>query len=73
MTLIPKHPPSANIQSVRHAAVYGIGVLAQVGGPNFAQALAESVPIIVTMIEKPEYRSEEHIDCTENAISAMGM
>lgn len=56
---------------VRQAACYGVGVLAQFGGDNFAKVCASAVPVLVSMIEAPESRGPERVFATENAISAV--
>jgi len=67
-------PLMKSIQSpqaeVRQAAAYGCGVLAQFGGPTFAQACAEMLPRLVAVIQEPSARDEENLNPTENAISA---
>lgn len=60
------------LQGVRHAAAYGIGVAAQCGGDQYNAACAEAVPILVAMVTAADARSDENIDCTENAVSALG-
>ncbi|CAG5078833.1 Similar to Ipo5: Importin-5 (Mus musculus) [Cotesia congregata] len=60
--------PSAE---VRQAAAYGCGVFAQFGGDAYAQACAEALPRLVEVITQPEARSQENVNPTENAISAV--
>ncbi|XP_064614966.1 importin-5-like isoform X2 [Liolophura sinensis] len=56
---------------VRQAAAYGIGVMAQFGGDAYAQACAQSIPLLYQVIQDPESKSVENINPTENAISAV--
>ncbi|KAK9504651.1 hypothetical protein O3M35_010937 [Rhynocoris fuscipes] len=57
--------------AVRQAAAYGCGTLALNGGPAFAGTCAEVLPRLAEMINDPESRSEDNINATENAISAV--
>jgi len=56
---------------VRQAAAYGCGVVGQCGGPGFAQAAAQAVPLLVEVIQQADSRQPENINPTENAISAV--
>jgi len=56
---------------VRQAAAYGCGVLGQFGGPGFAAAGAQAVPLLCEVIQQPGSRAVENINPTENAISAV--
>ncbi|XP_048004926.1 importin-5 [Leguminivora glycinivorella] len=56
---------------VRQAAAYGCGVLAQFGGPQFADACARAVPQLAAIVSEPDARSVEKVNATENAISAV--
>merc|ERR1712012_228737 len=56
---------------VRQAAAYGVGVMAQFGGPGYTQACAEAMPLLVQVISAPESREVENEAPTENAISAI--
>jgi hypothetical protein len=60
-----------NAAEVRQAAVYGCGVMGQHGGPTYAPACAEALGKLMKVIAAPESRSEENINATENAISAV--
>lgn len=51
--------------------MYGWGVLAKFGGDTFAQNIADIIPVLVSLIQSPDGRSEENINATENAISAV--
>lgn len=57
--------------AVRQAAAYGCGTLAMNGGPAFAATCAEAIPLLAKVISDPEGRSDENINATENAISAV--
>eukprot|EP01090_Pellita_catalonica_P016710 TRINITY_DN4861_c0_g1_i1.p1 TRINITY_DN4861_c0_g1~~TRINITY_DN4861_c0_g1_i1.p1 ORF type:complete len:1108 (-),score=211.60 TRINITY_DN4861_c0_g1_i1:685-3954(-) len=57
---------------VRQAAVYGIGVCAQVAGEKFRQFVPDLVKRMSAVISHPNARKKPNIACTENAISAFG-
>jgi hypothetical protein len=57
---------------VRQAAVYGIGIFAQVGGEHIAGAIPDVLMRLNAVITSPDARSEKYINATENAISAVG-
>lgn len=57
---------------IRQCSVYGLGVLTVTQPQFFAQHLTSVLPILVSMIQHPEARSEEDIAATENAVSALG-
>lgn len=56
---------------VRQAASYGAGLMAMNGGPVFAQACAQCIPLLIQVINDRESRTVENIQATENAISAV--
>ncbi|KAG9306967.1 hypothetical protein G9A89_000881 [Geosiphon pyriformis] len=56
---------------VRQAAAYGIGVCAQFGGENYAEASAVSLNPLFQIINASDSRTEENIYATENATSAV--
>ncbi|CAG8482986.1 1549_t:CDS:10, partial [Ambispora gerdemannii] len=56
---------------VRQAAAYGVGVCAQFGGENYAEATAASLSSLFQIINSSDSRSEENVYATENAISAI--
>lgn len=56
---------------VRQASAYGFGVIGQFGGPGFAPICAQSLPLLMTLINSPKSREVENINPTENAISAV--
>jgi len=57
---------------VRQAAAYGVGLLALKGGPEFAEICARALPFLAEAINKTDSReTEEGIEATENAISAV--
>ncbi|XP_037940844.1 importin-5 [Teleopsis dalmanni] len=56
---------------VRQAATYGCGVLGQFGGEQFAVTCAQTIPLLVQVINDPKSRETENINPTENAISAV--
>ena len=56
---------------VRQAASYGWGVIAQFGGQEVAQLCSDVIPMIRSMIEASNSRTNENLTATENAISAL--
>ncbi|CAO3641141.1 unnamed protein product [Cunninghamella echinulata] len=56
---------------VRQASAYGIGVSAQFGGPQYADACAAALDPLFTIIKAPNARDEDNVMITENAISAV--
>ena len=56
---------------VRQAASYGAGMMAMNGGPQFSQACAQCIPLLIQVINDRESRSIENLQATENAISAV--
>ena len=55
----------------RQAAAYGAGLMAMNGGPQYAQACASCIPLLIQVINDRESRSIENLQATENAISAV--
>ncbi|MFH4978712.1 hypothetical protein AB6A40_005421 [Gnathostoma spinigerum] len=63
---------SDEFPEVRQAAAYGFGIMGMCGGPAYAQACAGGLERLAAMINDPNARStEEGVDATENAISAV--
>jgi len=58
--------------SIRQSATYGMGVCAQVGGPQLAPYIQEILSMLTQAICLPDARSKEFINPTENAISSVG-
>ncbi|KAA3671582.1 importin-5, partial [Paragonimus westermani] len=56
---------------VRQAAIYGIGVAAMHGGPEYNTILPDFVAPLIQLIEAPDSKSDENNLCTENAISTI--
>ncbi|TPP65936.1 Karyopherin (importin) beta 3 [Fasciola gigantica] len=56
---------------VRQAVVYGIGVAAIHGGPEYNAVLPNFVAPLIQLIEAPDAKSSDNNLCTENAISAI--
>jgi len=56
---------------VRQAASYGAGLMAMNGGPQYAQACASCIPLLIQVINDRESRTVENLQATENAISAV--
>ncbi|MCJ1311017.1 hypothetical protein MMC25_004687 [Agyrium rufum] len=59
------------IPANRQAACYGIGQLADKGGPNWADFLAESLPLLFAVCSIPTSREDDHVYATENACAAI--
>uniref|UniRef100_S4RV35 Karyopherin (importin) beta 3 n=1 Tax=Petromyzon marinus TaxID=7757 RepID=S4RV35_PETMA len=57
---------------VRQAAAYGVGVMAQHGGPGYAPACTEALGLLMQVIQDSQSRVKENINATENCISAVG-
>ncbi|CAL8094141.1 unnamed protein product [Calicophoron daubneyi] len=70
---LPTFVQSVNHQQpdVRQAAIYGIGVAAMKGGPEYNTILPDFVAPLIQLIESPDSKSEDNNLCTENAISAI--
>ncbi|CAG8599846.1 7803_t:CDS:10, partial [Ambispora leptoticha] len=56
---------------VRQAAAYGVGVCAQFGGENYADAIAASLSSLFQIVNSSDSRIDENVYATENAISAI--
>ncbi|KAI8992324.1 armadillo-type protein [Pilobolus umbonatus] len=56
---------------VRQAAAYGLGVMGQFGGPQYADACAAALEPLFNLINAPGSREEDIVFVTENAISAI--
>lgn len=57
---------------VRQAAAYGVGLAGALGGEQYAGACAQAIPMLFTLINQPDARSEDNLLATENAVSAVG-
>eukprot|EP00899_Mesostigma_viride_P014218 jgi/Mesvir1/22798/Mv14182-RA.3 len=57
---------------VRQAAVYGVGVLAAVGGVHFQSMCADATAKLTAIIQHPAGRSRDNVMATDNAVSALG-
>ncbi|CDI96909.1 importin 5 [Echinococcus multilocularis] len=56
---------------IRQMAIYGIGVMAMYGGPDYTATLTDFVPPLMQIIESPDSASDENNLCRENAVSSM--
>ncbi|ORY01320.1 ARM repeat-containing protein [Basidiobolus meristosporus CBS 931.73] len=56
---------------VRQAAAYGIGMCAQFGGADYADACFAAINPLFQLINAPNARDSENVYVTENAISAV--
>jgi hypothetical protein len=57
---------------VRQASVYGVGVMAAAVGQAFAPHVPGALAALARVIQAPDARSDENLNATENAISALG-
>ncbi|KAJ1658463.1 importin subunit beta-3 [Dispira simplex] len=57
---------------VRQAAIYGLGVTAQFGGPQYAELCAHVAPILVNLINAHDSKELKNVFVRDNAISALG-
>lgn len=60
-----------NLSASFQAALYGIGVMAMCGGPDFSPILREVLPTLIAVVTAEDSRSEKNVSATENAISAV--
>lgn len=56
---------------VRQAAAYGFGVMAQFGGPDYANVCAEVIPVLSAVIQHSDGRTKANVSATENCVSAV--
>ncbi|XWS71068.1 hypothetical protein CRYUN_Cryun03dG0105100 [Craigia yunnanensis] len=57
---------------VRQAAVYGLGVCAQFGGPVFKPLVGEALSRLNAVIRHPDALQPENVMAYDNAVSALG-
>ncbi|CAO2832879.1 unnamed protein product [Amaranthus hypochondriacus] len=57
---------------VRQAAVYGLGVCAEYGGPVFKPLVGEALSRLNVVILHPQARNPENVMAYDNAVSALG-
>jgi len=71
--LIPKMIEGVSDESrgMRHASIYGIGVLAQYGGEQFSPYVPQCVDLLFAWIQHEGAKSEDNILITDNAISSL--
>ncbi|KAI9339498.1 armadillo-type protein [Pilaira anomala] len=62
---------SDKAMEVRQAAAYGVGVMGQFGGPQYADACAAALEHLFALINAPDSREDGTVYVTENAISAI--
>jgi len=55
----------------RQAAVYGVGVAARYGGPDWAEFVAASLPVLFEGTARPNARDEDNVFATENACATI--
>ena len=56
---------------MRQASSYGVGIMAQCGGEPYADAIRQSLPLLVQVINDPSSRDQANINSTENCIAAV--
>jgi len=56
---------------VRQASSYGVGIMAQCGGEPYVDAIRQSLPLLVQVINDPSARDQANINSTENCIAAV--
>ncbi|KAL8136315.1 hypothetical protein V2J09_002316 [Rumex salicifolius] len=57
---------------VRQAAVYGLGVCAEFGGPVFKPLVGEALSRLNVLIQHPSAQQSENVMAYDNAVSALG-
>ncbi|KAL1952456.1 hypothetical protein VTO42DRAFT_5376 [Malbranchea cinnamomea] len=57
--------------SNRQAAAYGVGVVAQKGGPAWSEFVAASIPYLFQITRHPRGRTDEHVFATENGSASI--
>lgn len=55
----------------RQAAAYGVGVAAQKGGLPWSSFVAESIPALFHITQRPDARDENNVFATENACASI--
>jgi hypothetical protein len=60
-----------NVAANRQAAVYGVGVAARYGGPNWAEFVAASLPTLFKSTQRPGARDDDDVYATENACATI--
>lgn len=58
------------VSSTRQACAYGLGVAADVGGPEFDAYAPMALRLLLALVEGPEAQEEENSSVSDNAISA---
>ncbi|KAG2213565.1 hypothetical protein INT46_002271 [Mucor plumbeus] len=56
---------------IRQASAYGVGIMGQFGGPQYADACAAALEHLFALINAPDAREDGTVYVTENAISAI--
>ncbi|KAI9481685.1 MAG: armadillo-type protein [Benjaminiella poitrasii] len=62
---------SDKASEVRQASAYGVGIMGQFGGPQYADACAAALEPLFNLINSPNAREDGIVFVTENAISAI--
>lgn len=62
---------SDKASEVRQASAYGVGIMGQFGGPQYADACAAALEHLFALINAPDAREDGTVYVTENAISAI--
>lgn len=55
----------------RQAASYGVGTAAQKGGPAWSDFVAQCIPMLFQVTQRPGAREEDHVFATENACASI--
>lgn len=57
---------------VRQAALFGVGMCAEHGGPAFTQFIIGCLPLLLTYLRAGNARAPSQMEVTDNAVSAIG-
>ncbi|KAF1987616.1 putative importin beta-3 subunit [Aulographum hederae CBS 113979] len=60
-----------DVPANRQAAVYGVGVVAQKGGPSWTEFVSASLPMLFEVTVRPKARQDDDVYATENACAAI--
>jgi hypothetical protein len=66
------HAAALTNPGIRQAAVFGLGMCAQYGGPVFRPHLAEIIALLGKLVSGPESKDPEYKYARDNAISSFG-
>jgi hypothetical protein len=60
-----------DVAANRQAAIYGVGVAARYGGPDWAEFVAASIPTLFEATQRPGAREDDDVYATENACATI--